>query len=195
MIIISENMKSLLRPRLRSLAALVTALIFCVCAGAEEAGDPVLPEETPAVSAAAATPDAADVTCGYLSASGAKLNPFLCNERDMISINSLIYESLFELDENLQPQAVLADSWNQSEDGKTWTIYLRSGVLFHNGVELVAQDVVDTFYMFRNAGDDNPYKGRLSCIEEMAVQDTFVLTVTSKYPGMISLYAHAADCP
>lgn len=189
MIIISENMKSLLRPRLRSLAALVTALIFCVCAGAEEAGDPVLPEETPAVSAAAATPDAADVTCGYLSASGAKLNPFLCNERDMISINSLIYESLFELDENLQPQAVLADSWNQSEDGKTWTIYLRSGVLFHNGVELVAQDVVDTFYMFRNAGDDNPYKGRLSCIEEMAVQDTFVLTVTSKYPGMISLYA------
>ena len=67
----------------------------------------------------------------------------------MISINSLIYESLFELDENLQPQAVLADSWNQSEDGKTWTIYLRSGVLFHNGVELVAQDVVDTFYMFR----------------------------------------------
>ena len=138
MIIISENMKSLLRPRLRSLAALVTMSLAVFPAGAEEAGDPVLPEETPAVSAAPAAPDAADVTCGYLSASGAKLNPFLCNERDMISINSLIYESLFELDENLQPQAVLADSWNQSEDGKTWTIYLRSGILFHNGVELVA---------------------------------------------------------
>lgn len=107
MIIISENMKSLLRPRLRSLAALVTALIFCVCAGAEEAGDPVLPEETPAVSAAAAAPDAADVTCGYLSASGAKLNPFLCNERDMISINSLIYESLFEL----YSGGIKADDW------------------------------------------------------------------------------------
>lgn len=128
------------------------------------------------------------LTLGYLASYGAKLNPFLCNERDMISINSLMYESLFELDANQQPQAVLAENWSCTEDG-IWTIELRKGVLFHNGIELVAQDVVSSFELFRSATDDNPYSGRTRFIESIAALDTFTLSVEADYPGMITLYA------
>lgn len=45
-----------------------------------------------------------------------------------------------DLEGNIQP--MLADSWELSEDGKTFTFHLRQGVLFHNGDEMVADDVV-----------------------------------------------------
>lgn len=39
----------------------------------------------------------------------------------------------------------LAESWEISPDGKTYTFHLREGVQFHNGEELTADDVVYTF--------------------------------------------------
>jgi peptide/nickel transport system substrate-binding protein len=39
----------------------------------------------------------------------------------------------------------LAHSWEIAEDGKTYTFFLRKGVLFHDGAELTAEDVKATF--------------------------------------------------
>ena len=36
----------------------------------------------------------------------------------------------------------LAEKWEMAEDGKTWTFYLRDGVVFDNGDPLTAEDVV-----------------------------------------------------
>jgi len=130
--------------------------------------------------------DGNTVTIGYLSAYGATLNPFVCTERDMVSIGSLLYESLFELDGNLQPQAQLAETWEYA-DG-VWTITIRSGVLFHNGVELVAEDVVQSWGHFRNSEDNNPYCTRAVKITSMTAIDTFTLEAKCDYPGLLALY-------
>jgi peptide/nickel transport system substrate-binding protein len=42
-------------------------------------------------------------------------------------------------------QPVLATSWTSSDDARTWTFKLRSGVKFHDGTTLSAKDVVATF--------------------------------------------------
>lgn len=51
-------------------------------------------------------------------------------------------EYLFDWDGNLVPQPGLAESHSVSEDGLVHTVKLRKGVLFHNGKEMTAEDVV-----------------------------------------------------
>jgi peptide/nickel transport system substrate-binding protein len=54
-----------------------------------------------------------------------------------------IYEYLVYLDpETKQAKPGLAEKWQMSKDGKTWTFWLRKGVQFHDGYgELTAEDV------------------------------------------------------
>lgn len=58
-----------------------------------------------------------------------------------LDIAGNIYQQLFQLDANYNPVPVLAQSYEVSEDGKTYTIKLREGVKFHNGDVMTAEDV------------------------------------------------------
>ena len=130
----------------------------------------------------------ADLRVGYVASTDSQqINPFLCNERDLVSLNQLVFESVVELDDDFKPSPLLADSW--TVDGKTWTFKLRDGIVFHNGAPLTASDVVLSYQMFVNAGESNPYYGRLSLIESMEATDTRTLTVKAKYSGYVTLYA------
>ncbi|QDY71052.1 ABC transporter substrate-binding protein [Qingshengfaniella alkalisoli] len=53
-----------------------------------------------------------------------------------------IYESLLRYDTDLNPQPSLAQSWEVSEDGLTYTFTLQEGVLWHDGESFTADDVV-----------------------------------------------------
>ena len=130
----------------------------------------------------------ADLRLGYVAATDSQqINPFLCNERDLVSLNQLVFESVVELDDDFKPGPLLADSW--TVDGNTWTFKLRDGVVFHNGAPLTASDVVLSYQMFLSAGETNPYYGRLSLIESMEATGTLTLTVKAKYSGYVTLYA------
>lgn len=74
----------------------------------------------------------------------------------MLSIFDLMYDSLITIDDNYQPQAGLAESWTQTGNGRTWTFTLRQGVLFSDGTEMTANDVVATAnYIISCAKDTN----------------------------------------
>jgi peptide/nickel transport system substrate-binding protein len=53
-----------------------------------------------------------------------------------------IYESLLRYDTELEPQPSLAESWEVSEDGLTYTFDLQDGVTWHDGEPFTAEDVV-----------------------------------------------------
>lgn len=63
----------------------------------------------------------------------------------------------------------LAESWEVSEDGTTYTFTLRQGVKFHNGEDLTADDVVFTFQKILGLGDFTEPTSRAGLIQPAGV--------------------------
>ena len=53
-----------------------------------------------------------------------------------------MYEPLIVYDDNFTPHGLVAESWEQSSDGRTITVNLRKGVQFHTGRELTSDDLI-----------------------------------------------------
>lgn len=70
------------------------------------------------------------------------IDPLLTTATIARDVALQIFEPLVTINANLQPQPMLAESYELSEDGKTITFHLRKGVTFHNGKEMTAEDVV-----------------------------------------------------
>lgn len=59
-----------------------------------------------------------------------------------------MYDNLIRRDPRDSGQSIIPDlahSWEIAKDGKTYTFFLRKGVLFHDGAELTADDVKATY--------------------------------------------------
>ena len=54
-------------------------------------------------------------------------------------------ETLFTRDFDDQIQPMVADKWEVSDDGLTWTFTIRSGLKFHNGESVTAEDVIGSY--------------------------------------------------
>ena len=124
---------------------------------------------------------------GLVYESGAAINPLYCNQRDLISLNELVFESVVSLDDNLKPRCELAYSYAVS--GREFTFNLRQNVMFHDGNYLSAPDVLATYHRIMQIGENSPYYTRCSYISEMEVIDLYTLKVTGKYASYFTLYA------
>ena len=67
-----------------------------------------------------------------------------------VARNAALYNSFIALDPNAQPQLVLAEEVSPNHDATVWTIRLRKGILFHDGKEATAEDVLFTFHRIAN---------------------------------------------
>jgi len=107
---------------------------------------------------------------------------------DMI-FNGLVRYKPGDISAPFEPD--LAESWDVSEDGLTWTFYLRKGVYFHpfegypEGYELTAEDVV---YSLRKAADPgrSAYAGEYAGMEFVVV-DRYTVQVKLPKPMPPSL--------
>ncbi len=75
------------------------------------------------------------------------LNPWLSTSYYDLTVYGAVFDSLTKT-ENLETLKVvpgLATSWEVASDEKTWTVKLRQGVKWHDGVEFTAEDVKFTY--------------------------------------------------
>ena len=128
-----------MRRRRRRTTALGLALMLalCSCAAASAAG-------------------IGSMVIGIQSTKTLTIRPFEPQERDMLSVYNVVYESLITIDDSYVPQGSLARSWETTNNGKTWTFHLRDDVVFSDGTKLTARDVAASAqYILDKALDEN----------------------------------------
>ncbi len=76
-----------------------------------------------------------------------------------------LMEGLVEHGPDLKPRPALAERWDVSADGKTYTFYLKSGVRWSDGKPLKAQDFVDSWLRLLNPKTRAAYASFLFDVE------------------------------
>ncbi|WP_421360581.1 ABC transporter substrate-binding protein [Agrobacterium rosae] len=99
-----------------------------------------------------------------------------------------IFEGLVTIDKDGKIQPQLADSWEISEDGKTYTFKLREGVKFHDGETFDSSVAKASLERARGEASINPQKRFFSAIASIETPDATTLVLKLKQPSGSLLY-------
>ncbi len=102
----------------------------------------------------------------------------------LVGVNAATYE----------PEARLATSWTESEDGLTWTFKTREGVQWQDGQPFTARDVAFTFNYIRE-NDLANYNVFTEGIEEVEATDDTTAVFHLKNPSAIMLRMYVPILP
>jgi peptide/nickel transport system substrate-binding protein len=102
------------------------------------------------------------------------------------AIDEVVYANIFEGLTRFAPDGSvipgLAESWDISEDGLTYTFNLREGVTFHDGSAMTAEDVVFSLDRARAEDSTNAQKPLFAGIESVEAVDDTTVVVTLTAP-------------
>lgn len=110
------------------------------------------------------------------------LDPLNVSSDSEVLIVNHVYDYLIDIDaqNNLKPR--LAESFEASEDGLTFTVTLRDGVVFHDGSPLTAEDVVWTYERLRDT-EGAPTADLYSNITDISAEDDSTVVFTLAEPN------------
>ncbi len=118
------------------------------------------------------------------------LDPHGANENVSNSINATIYDRLVFMNEDLELEPWLAESYEQVED-TVWEFEIREGVTFHDGEELDAEIVKMNFDRILDEDIASPVSFIFSMIEEVEVVDEYTVRMHTDAP-FAALPSHLA---
>jgi len=119
----------------------------------------------------------------------ASLNPLFAPEGFANVIINCLTDGLVTFSGGSAPGPGLAESWDISPDGMSWTFYLRKGVHFSDGTTVTADDVQFTY----EKGFDQKYGNRFTDFAQVVKSfradgpDVFRITLRSPYRLLPSL--------
>lgn len=121
------------------------------------------------------------------------LDPGISAGSQAQTVRFQIMESLVELTTEGGIAPLLAESWEVAEDGVTWTFHLRSGVTFHDGTALTAEDVKISLERLINPDNGLPRGNDLRVITSITAMDDLTVQIVTSVPYGPMLQTLAQD--
>ena len=121
--------------------------------------------------------------------SESSMNPIVAVNRDNINLTSLIFESLFVLNNELIAEPLLVYQWH-TEDNITFTFEILPDIAMHDGSTLTADDVA---YSIRQASQQGRHTEKLRSISN--IDSDGELTVTIELNAANARFTRLLDIP
>lgn len=140
---------------------------------------------------------AADLSVAIDSAP-AGLDPHLITAfNSVVIVQGNIYEGLTAIARDLSVVPGLAESWEVSDDGLTYSFTLRDGVTFHDGSAMTSEDVVASIRRVQAEATGSPLASRVSPIVGLEAADarTVVLTLGAPFAPILTSLSGIAIVP
>ena len=107
------------------------------------------------------------------------INPILNTNKSVSYIMNLIYDGLFEMDENYNVEPRLVEKYTLSSDGKSIRIKLASDATLHNKKEVTSSDVSYTVDLIKK-NSKSPYVALVDNIQSIHISDSKNFTIKLK---------------
>ncbi len=110
-----------------------------------------------------------------------------------ISLTHPFAETLTSVSKDGQPKPFLAESWQISSDGLTYTFKIREGVKFHNGDTMTAKDVLANFSRIRAEVKKGWLTSAMEPVDRFEAPDdrTFIVIMKTPFSPFLNLIAEA----
>ena len=131
-------------------------------------------------AAAAGQPKRGGILKVGLQADPTSLDPQKTSLTALFHVTEHIYSLLVRLKPDLTVEPDLAEKWDISADGKTYTFTLRKGVKFHSGRMLTSADVKYTFDRLVDKATASPNASLLAPAESVTTPDENTVVITLK---------------
>lgn len=92
----------------------------------------------------------------------------------------LVWDTLYGLDDQLQPQPQMVEGHVVDDDGKRWTLTLRPGLVFHDGAKVLARDAAASIK--RWGARDAFGQALMAATDELAAPDDRTIVFRLKRP-------------
>lgn len=149
----------------------------------------VLLAAAPATQLAAAQPRSGGILTVGLDGEIDTIDPLKSVTIVGFQVYTQMYEGLVAANPTLDGvEPRLAESWDISPDGLTYTFHLRQGVKFHNGKDFKAEDVRFTFDKIMDKDFGSPRRPNFTTIDHMDVLDdsTIQFVLSNPYAPMLT---------
>lgn len=111
-----------------------------------------------------------------------RLDPLLTTIGDEYIYDNLVFNGLTAMAEDLSVGPDLAERWTFSEDLRRWTFVLRRGVMFHDGTEMTAADVIAVYKRLLDPATAAPSRSNYEMISGMSAPDPYTVVFELSYP-------------
>ncbi|MEX1020124.1 MAG: ABC transporter substrate-binding protein [Litorilinea sp.] len=123
-------------------------------------------------------------------ADAATFNPLFATDTTAQTAVNLLFPRLLGQDPitGLPTPTELATRWESSDDGLTYTFFLREGMTWRDGASVTAADFLYTYTALAQPTVQSPFQSRTQLIESMEASGAYTLVVRLRAPHCTALH-------
>ena len=123
-----------------------------------------------------------DTLVAAITAEPKSINPVFLSDLVSYTVSGLIFNGLTKFDKDMNITGDLAESWDIFGGGREIRFHLKKGVLWHDGAELTADDVVFTYKTMVSPVTATHLSGIFGPVKEVKAMDRYTVSVRYSKP-------------